>query len=205
MVEKNTKELILEEALKLYAYKGYLATSMSDIANQINVSKQALYKHYQNKQAILDSIVDRMEQIYAQRIKQYEMPEGSFEQVALLYQTIPVKKIKEFTVAQFEYWTKDEFASQFRKMVTLEQYRSQMMAYLYKRYLIDGPIEYMTQIFSRMLGDDEAARQFAYAFYSPIYMLYSEYDHAADKQKVIKSLEKHVAHFSNYFETVRNV
>ncbi|MDD6039058.1 MAG: hypothetical protein PUD20_09740 [bacterium] len=80
-------------------------------------------------------------------------------------------------------------ASQFRKMVTLEQYRSQMMADLYKRYLIDGPIEYMTQLFCRMLGDDEAARQFAYAFYSPIYMLYSEYDHAADKQKVIKSLE----------------
>ena len=44
--EKNTKEKILEEALKLFAQSGYMGTSMNDIASKLGVTKAALYKHY---------------------------------------------------------------------------------------------------------------------------------------------------------------
>lgn len=44
--EKNTKERILEEALKLFAQSGYMGTSMNDIAAKLGVTKAALYKHY---------------------------------------------------------------------------------------------------------------------------------------------------------------
>ena len=57
---KNTKEKILEEALKLFAQRGYVGTSMSDIATALGVTKAALYKHYTSKQQILDSIVEKM-------------------------------------------------------------------------------------------------------------------------------------------------
>ena len=42
--EKNTKEKILEEALKLFAQSGYMGTSMNDIASKLGVNKAALYK-----------------------------------------------------------------------------------------------------------------------------------------------------------------
>ena len=58
--EKNTKEKILEEALKLFAQSGYMGTSMNDIASKLGVTKAALYKHYKSKQEILDSIIDKM-------------------------------------------------------------------------------------------------------------------------------------------------
>ena len=48
--EKNTKEKILEEALKLFAQSGYMGTSMNDIASKLGVTKAALYKHYKSKQ-----------------------------------------------------------------------------------------------------------------------------------------------------------
>ena len=57
--EKNTKEKILEEALKLFAQSGYMGTSMNDIASKLGVTKAALYKHYKSKQEILDSIIEK--------------------------------------------------------------------------------------------------------------------------------------------------
>ena len=47
--EKNTKEKILEEALKLFAQSGYMGTSMNEIASRLGVTKAALYKHYSSK------------------------------------------------------------------------------------------------------------------------------------------------------------
>ena len=73
--EKNTKERILEEALKLFSQSGYMGTSMNDIAAELGVTKAALYKHYKSKQEILESIVERMNQMDAERAKRYEMPE----------------------------------------------------------------------------------------------------------------------------------
>lgn len=79
--EKNTKERILEEALKLFSQSGYMGTSMNDIAAELGVTKAALYKHYKSKQEILESIVERMNQMDAERAKKYEMPEGNMAEV----------------------------------------------------------------------------------------------------------------------------
>ena len=67
--EKNTKEKILEEALKLFAQSGYMGTSMNDIASKLGVTKAALYKHYKSKQEILDSIIDKMNELDIERVK----------------------------------------------------------------------------------------------------------------------------------------
>lgn len=201
--ENNTKERILTVALKQFAQKGYLATSMNDIANQINISKQAIYKHYRNKEELLHSIVERMDEINAKRVKQFQMPEGSMEEVAGLYNTIPVKKILEYAKAQFLYWAEDEFASSFRKMIMLEQYRSKKMGELFRKYLTEGPIEYMTELFGKMLEDEEEAKQYAYDFYGPIFIMYSLYDHTDCKEEALKNLEAHVEHFSNNFEKAK--
>lgn len=68
--EKNTKERILDEALKLFAQSGYVGTSMNDIADRMGVTKAALYKHYKSKQEILDSIVEKMNRMDQERVKE---------------------------------------------------------------------------------------------------------------------------------------
>ena len=126
--EKNTKEKILEEALKLFAQSGYMGTSMNDIASKLGVTKAALYKHYKSKQEILDSIIEKMKELDIERAKQYEMPEGDLEKVTAEYKEMAFDKIKQFTKVQFLHWTEEEFSSCFRKMLTLEQYREPQMA-----------------------------------------------------------------------------
>ena len=156
--EKNTKEKILEEALKLFAQSGYMGTSMNDIASKLGVTKAALYKHYKSKQEILDSIIEKMNELDIERVKQYEMPEGDLEKVTAEYKETAFDKIKQFTKVQFLHWTEEEFSSCFRKMLTLEQYREPQMAQLYQNYLASGPLTYMEALFSGMLGDEGKAR-----------------------------------------------
>ena len=107
--EKNTKERILDEALKLFAQSGYMGTSMNDIADRMGVTKAALYKHYKSKQEILDSIVEKMNRMDQERVKEYDMPEGNMKEVVEGYRSTALDKIKEFTKAQFLHWTQEEF------------------------------------------------------------------------------------------------
>ena len=94
--EKNTKEKILEEALKLFAQSGYMGTSMNDIASKLGVTKAALYKHYKSKQEILDSIIEKMNELDIARVKLYEMPEGDLEKVTAEYKETAFDKIKQY-------------------------------------------------------------------------------------------------------------
>ena len=199
--EKNTKEKILEEALKLFAQSGYMGTSMNDIASKLGVTKAALYKHYKGKQEILDSIIDKMNELDMERIKQYEMPEGEMSKVIAEYKETAFDKIKQFTKVQFLHWTEEEFPCCFRKMLTLEQYREPQMAQLYQNYLASRPLNYIEVLFSGMLEDAEKARQMALDFYGPIFLLYSIYDGTNDKSQVIKLLDEHMDHFSREMQT----
>lgn len=194
--ERNTKEKILEEALRLFSISGYIGTSMNEIAAKLGVTKAALYKHYTSKQEILDSIVERMNQMDEERAKEYEMPEGSMEEVIKGYQNTAFEKIREYTKAQFEHWTREEFSSCFRKMLTLEQYRDPQLTQLYQNYLVAGPVGYMESIFAGMTGNKEEARQLALDFYGPIFLLYSLYDSAEEKDRVTALLDEHIRRFS---------
>ncbi len=198
--EKNTKERILEEALKLFAQSGYMGTSMNDIAAKLGVTKAALYKHYTSKQEILDNIVERMNQMDMERAKKYEMPEGNMEEVVEGYKSTALDKIKQFTKVQFLHWTEEEFPSCFRKMLTLEQYRDSEMANLYQNYLAEGPVAYIEAIFAGLTENKKDARQLALNFYGPIFLLYSIYDGADDKQSVVELVEQHVERFSKMLE-----
>lgn len=194
--EKNTKERILEEALRLFAQSGYMGTSMNDIADQLGVTKAALYKHYKSKQEILDSIVEKMNQMDRKRVKEYDMPEGNMEEVIKGYQSTALDKIRQFTKVQFLHWTQEEFPCCFRKMLTLEQYRDLKMTKLYQKYLSGGPLTYIEEIFGGLAGNQKEAKQLAIDFYGPIFLLYSIYDGAADKEMIVEMVEQHVDRFS---------
>ena len=191
----DTKERIMAAALALFSRTGYLGTSMQDIAQQLGVTKAALYKHYAGKQELLDCIVARMNAMDYARAAEYEMPETEPDGFAEAYRNTPLEKIRAYTQAQFRHWTQEPFSAQFRKMLTLEQYRDPAMARLYQDYLATGPVEYMAAIFRGMTDSDENAMQLALEFYGPMFLLYSVYDGAQDKEAVLAMLDLHVTRF----------
>lgn len=192
---RETKAKILEVALRLFSQKGYPGTSMSDIATQLGITKPALYKHYAGKHEILMSIVKRMQDMDYERAEEYEMPETEPDGFVEAYMKTPTDKIRAYSIAQFRHWTEEDFAAQFRRMITMEQFRDAEMAELYQNYLATGPVKYMAAIFRKMTDSDGAAMQLALDFYGPMYLLYSVYDGAEDKKAVLALLGEHIDRF----------
>ena len=194
-----TKERILMAALRLFAREGYEAVSVSDIAGELGMTKGALYKHYKNKRDIFDSIVARMFQVDAERSRQYDVPEEQFDQSPAAYEDVSLENIRRFTLAQFAFWTEDEFASDFRKMLTLEQYRSAEMAELYSSCLVAGPVAYMEDIFREMISsgilNDADPKQLALEFFAPLYLLINMWDQAKDRTALAALLDCHITGF----------
>ena len=177
----NRKEEILIVALHLFAKEGYEAVSVSQIAGELDMTKGALYRHYKSKRDIFDCIVQRMEQQDSEQARQNEVPEESIENVPEEYQNVSVEDFVGYSKSMFEYWTEDDFASSFRKMLTLEQFRNEEMQNLYQQYLVSGPAEYVKDLFKNM--EIKNPEEEAVKFYANMFFYYSVYDGATDKTK----------------------
>ena len=130
------------------------------------MTKGALYRHYKSKRDIFDSIVKQMEQQDSEQARENEVPEESIEKTPEEYQNVSF----------------DDFASSFRKMLTIEQFRSEEMQNLYQQYLVSGPAGYVKDLFKNMKIKDPEEN--AVKFYANMFFYYSMYDGAADKAKV---------------------
>ena len=177
----NRKEEILIVALHLFARDGYEAVSVSQIAGELDMTKGALYRHYKSKRDIFDCIVQRMEQQDSEQDRQNEVLEESIEKVPEEYQNVSVEDFVGYSKSMFEYWTEDDFASSFRKMLTLEQFRNEEMQNLYQQYLVSGPAEYVKDLFKNM--EIKNPEEEAVKFYANMFFYYSVYDGATDKTK----------------------
>ena len=177
----NRKEEILIVALHLFARDGYEAVSVSQIAGELDMTKGALYRHYKSKRDIFDCIVQRMEQRDGEQAEEYDMPQEEKEKMLEQYEAVSLDDFVEYSKSMFEYWTEDDFASSFRKMLTIEQFRSEEMQNLYQQYLVSGPAEYVKDLFKNMKIKNPEEN--AVKFYANMFFYYSMYDGAADKAK----------------------
>ena len=184
----NRKEEILIVALHLFARDGYEAVSVSQIAGELDMTKGALYRHYKSKRDIFDSIVKRMEQQDGEQASDYDMPEDEKERMPEEYEDVSLDDFVEYSKSMFEYWTEDDFASSFRKMLTIEQFRSEEMQNLYQQYLVSGPAEYVKELFKNMKMNHPEEN--AVKFYANMFFYYSMYDGAADKAKAKSQFEQ---------------
>ena len=183
MKNETTKHWILTEAVRLFAREGYEAVSVEQIAKAVGIKAPSLYKHYKSKRDIFESILRLMEQRDAENAAACSLPEGTAEAMPEAYAQASTEDLITFSKRQFRYWTEDDFASAFRKMLTVEQYRSPEMNGLYHQYLGAGPLNYVADL----LGSQSEAL----AFYGPMYLLYGVYDASEDKAAVSALLDAH--------------
>ena len=162
-MSKTTKEDILIVALHLFARDGYEAVSVSQIAGELGMTKGALY----------------------------DMPADKKENEPEQYEEISTDNFMEYSKSMFSYWTENDFASSFRKMLTLEQFRNEEMQALYQQYLVSGPAEYVKDMFES-IGVVEADKK-ATMFYSVMFFYYSLYDGAKDKKRIKEQFEKSIS------------
>lgn len=194
---KTNKDEIVMTSLKLFAERGFDAVSTSMIAGELGITKGALYRHFTSKQEIFDCILQKMFELDEQRAQEDNVPAKEYSEDADSYKGTELDNFAEFVNNQFLFWTEDEFASCFRKMITLEQFRNDEMTKLYQDVIAIGPVRYTADIFSEMikagkLNNDAksyGAWNLAVSFYAPLQLMIQLSDGGADKEELQNSLK----------------
>lgn len=198
----NTKLKILMTALRLFAVYGYEAVSVSQIAGELGMTKGALYKHYKNKRDIFDCIFQYVCQLDVERSKKNGVPEKDYADLPEAFSDVSPESLKAYMTNQFHYWSEDEIACNFRKMLTLEQYKTAEMGELYQKVLTNGPLTYIEDLLREMTKEKEngfAVKQMAIEFYAPFYLLLSLCDAAPQKEEKEKIAECYVQYMDQFF------
>ena len=100
------------------------------------------------------------------------------------------RQLTEYARRMVRYWTRDEFAADFRRMLTLEQYRDPEMARMLRQYLTIGPMEYTALLLENM--GVSHARERAAALCGGMYMLICASDGAEDASECIALADAHL-------------
>lgn len=145
MKNNNTKLEILEVALDLFSSRGYEATSMSQIAEKLNIRKASLYAHYESKQAILDALIVTL-------TKQYDdnslFSNSDYSKVQSADEFIEVVK------KQVNYIVNSPQMKKVRKLFTIEQFRNDTFAKLQNKYSYDNVLNYGVNLCKYLIEND---------------------------------------------------
>ena len=174
----TTKQKILNEALTLFAEKGYSAVYVGEIADAVGIKTPSLYKHYKSKQDIFNSCVE----VFAERMENIrnniQLP-GS-KTASFSYETIAEEQLIEVANALFMFYLQDNVAAKFRKMLMIERYHNPEINRLFEDFFIIRAIDHEKEIFSKLIDakviKGENPHIIALRFYTPIFYLLQKYD-----------------------------
>lgn len=205
MKNENTAQKILDAALGLFAKKGYDAVSVDEIAKAVGIKAPSIYNHFDSKQEIFDAIVETTAERYAHDTDKLEFcAEGKakdLSQCKKISEQALYEKVKQI----FEYSLHDQWISDFRKMMTIEQFRSDSFGELYTKRFVDRLVNYHSAVFASLIEKGEItgnADALALLYVSPILTLIGICDRQPEREaECLEKLEKHVALF--YYMTHR--
>lgn len=169
MEQKNTRELIMQEALNLFAAKGYAAVSMRDIATAVGIRASSIYNHFSGKQELFDALVQK-----ANNIK-------NSLQVVFLNAFSKVEAVEEDAFVQTGaffltgYLQNPQIAPLLR-VLECERFHNENADRAWQELMISAPIEHEINIFNmlkiRGIIEDENAKVLASEYQSAILLAY---------------------------------
>ncbi len=203
MKSERTRQIIVENALRLFSGNGYDATTMEEIARASNMKTPSLYNHFSGKQAIFEAVVDYCKEESARQVKESTL---NFDNAAaeqhILSMTIEdqISDVKRL----FRYNLHCEFPSLFHRLMVVEQYRHPRLAVEYNRYIVEKQLSIFTNIVRFMIsrglltpGDPEAI---ALQYVSPISLLLELCFRQPEKEQMaIELLEEHIRQFNQVY------
>ena len=198
----NTKYEILESALDLFSVQGFEATSVSQIANAVGIRKASLYSHFENKQAILDTLV---KEVLAQYAEHSIFAGTDWENDA---GTLPLTSDEAVRMieGQISYILHDPYISKARKMLMIEQFQNPELAKLQTKQNYSDVFEYFTglvkQLIRRGVLKDDDPEFMAAQLCFPISVWINLCDREPEREAEAVELVKR--HIRQFFRVYRN-
>ena len=200
----NTKQRILDEALTLFSEKGYANVFVNDIAERVGIKAPSLYKHYKNKQAIFDAIIDEMSSKFEQQAQALSINGTDPAADAEVYKSMSEDHLIKLGNDLFAYFLHDSYTKRFRKMLTLEQFKDKDLARVYSEQYFDRPLSYQGMLLGLLVAQGllvtENVPIMTLHFYAPIYLLLTVCDREPDREpEALKLLEEHIRQFDKLY------
>ena len=188
---KDTKERILAAALEMFSQNGYAGTNIRELTASLGLVKSSMYKHFESKEDIWNSLLDEM-------IAYYDNHFGSPEHLPPVPDSLD--DLVAMTLRMVNFTVHDERIIMTRKLLTIEQFRDQRARDLATRHFLTGLKEMFTPVFAGMMDkgllrrDDPAMLAFAYT--APISALIRLCDREPEQtDEAIAQVEAFSRHF----------
>lgn len=201
----TTKQKILDEALTLFSERGYNAVYVGDIAAAVGIKAPSLYKHYKSKKDIFKAILTEMESNYNKQTAGLNMNGNDAGEDASIFATVSEDTLVQMGIGLFQFFLHDDYASKFRKMLTIEQFHDNDLSRLYSKQYVDDPLSYQTSIFTLIsisgVFKNVKPNIMALHFYAPIYMLLTVCDRQPEREKeALQLIEEHIRQFNYIYD-----
>ena len=206
MKPEDTKAKILEKALELFSENGYDAVSVDQIAKAVGIKAPSLYNHFPGKRAIFDAIVEKTARQYEDYTDEINIHVQALSQDLGLFSKISEEHLAEKMRQIFDFSLHNRAIRQFRRMKTIEQFRSPELSALYSERYVDRMIAYHAGIFRYLAQNGELCaedpEQLALMYVSPVLTLLGICDREPQREEeCVARLEKHVRLFYRTFHT----
>ncbi len=206
----DTKQKILDEALTLFSEKGYANVFVADIAEKVGIKAPSLYKHYKNKQAIFDAIIEEMNRRFLEEAGALQINGADAVADANIYKHISEDKLITLGKNLFLYFLHDDYTRRFRKMLTIEQFHDKELAAAYMKQYVDDPLSYQGALLGLMASSGvlqtENVEIMTLHFYAPIYMLLTVCDREPQREtNALITLEAHIKQFNRLYARDENM
>lgn len=192
----TTKKKIIFESLKLFSSKGYDGVSMREIAAAVGIKGASLYNHFKGKEDIFNAIFSEMVKQYDHAAAIMNIPMEESEQTIIKYHNIGENQLFNMAEGLLEFFTQNEFAVMFRKLLVSEQHKSSLAANCFKEYYLEAPILFQSQIFRGLQQNGDFQNYdtgtMALHFYSPIYYILSKFDLGYPYEECLEQLKNHI-------------
>ena len=203
MKQEDTKQRILDKALELFSTQGYDSVSVGEIAKAVGIKAPSLYNHFPSKQAIFDAIMESTAAQYEADTDQINIHVQNAAQDIPVFTEITAVALFEKVRQIFEYSLHNETISRFRRMMTIEQFRSPELAALYSKRYVERVLDYHAGIFRALIAAGEITAEdpnaLAMLYVSPVLTLIGICDRQPEKEE--ECLERLKTHVQIFFRT----
>ncbi len=200
MKQEDTRQRILNKALELFSAQGYDSVSVGEIAKAVGIKAPSLYNHFPSKQAIFDAIVESTAAQYEEDTDKIDIHVQNVQRDIPIFMEITENALFEKVRQIFEYSLHNDTISRFRRMMTIEQFRSPELAALYSKRYVERIVSYHADIFSALIACGEICAEDPYAlammYVAPVITLIGVCDRQPQREdECLDKLQNHVRLF----------
>ena len=200
MKQEDTKQKILDKALELFSAQGYDSVSVGEIAKAVGIKAPSLYNHFQSKQAIFDAIVESTAAKYEADTDKIDIHVQNVKKDIPIFIETTEDALFEKVRQIFEYSLHNEAISRFRRMMTIEQFRSPELAALCSERYVERIMRYHSGIFRALIASGEIYTEdpdaLAMMYVAPVLTLIGICDRQPKReQECLDKLRSHVKLF----------